>query len=403
MNKSVVALVKCDSYGEAEVLAAVEKGIDLLGGISKFAKSQERIVLKPNVLFGVHPDKCVSTHPAVMGAAGQLLQRSGVDVYYGDSSDFGRCERNMRRAHLKQTADRLGFTLGDFDEGRPLSNPDGQLVKQFTIANAVLDTDGLISLSKMKTHMFTRFTGAVKNQFGCIPGVLKAEHHARIPDPYDFSAMLVDLNLCIKPRLYIMDGIMAMEGNGPRSGKPRHMGVLLFSTDPVALDSVACKIIDMPVDCVPTFKAGETGGLGTCHYENIEIVGERVETFITKDFDIERTPPVSTTGGFVMRFFKNHIAQHPFIDKNLCSQCGSCIDVCPIDPKGLGWSKAGKSKPPVYDYGRCIRCYCCQELCHEGAISARDTLWGIIFRRMNRLYSIYDFAQDRWKGTGKDA
>ena len=170
--KTKVALVRCDTYEEEEVFRAVQAGIDFLGGVSMFAKPGERIVMKPNVLIGSNPESCVTTHPAVFKAVGRLLAEAGTSVYYGDSPAFGKCEGNMKRAGLKRSGDESGFRLADFDAGRSASHPKGLLVKSFVIANGVLDSDGLVSLPKFKTHSLVRFTGAVKNQFGCIPGLL---------------------------------------------------------------------------------------------------------------------------------------------------------------------------------------------------------------------------------------
>jgi uncharacterized protein (DUF362 family)/Pyruvate/2-oxoacid:ferredoxin oxidoreductase delta subunit len=369
MNKSTVAVIRCSSYENDAVLKSIKQGINLLGGISCFVKPGEKIVLKPNVLLGSDPDKCVSTHPSVFRAAGQLCKEAGAVVYYGDSSAFGKAQWNLRRSGLKQVGDEMGFILADFDSGRSVRHQDAVLVKSFIIANGVLDNDGLISLCKLKAHGFTRYTGAVKNQFGCVPGVLKGQYHAKMPDPYKFSAMLVDLNTLIKPRLFIMDGITAMEGNGPRSGQPKQMNVLLFSTDPVALDAVACRIIDLNPEIVPTAKAGEKAGLGTYHAENIEIVGEPLVSFIDKTFEVIRTAPPSYTSGRIRTFIKNRITRRPVIDKIKCTQCGTCVRLCPVEPKAVDWVEGDKSKPPKHNYDRCIRCYCCQETCPEGAIS----------------------------------
>ncbi|MFC2020019.1 DUF362 domain-containing protein, partial [Chloroflexota bacterium] len=295
--KSVVALIGCDSYNDKKLYKAINEGLDLLGGISHFIKPGERIVLKPNVLIGTNPAKCVCTHPSVFGAVGKILLEAKANVYYGDSSVFGKCEANVKKARLKPVADKLGIRLADFDKGKSVTHREALLIKRFVIANGVLESDGLVSLPKLKTHGLTRFTGAIKNQFGCVPGLLKNQHHVKIPDPYDFATMLVDLNTLIKPRLYIMDGIMAMEGNGPHSGKPKKLGVLLLSSDPVALDAIACKIIDLNPAFVPTSEPGERAGLGTYHYENIEVVGDDIDTFVAKDFDVIRKPPVSATSG----------------------------------------------------------------------------------------------------------
>jgi len=138
------------------------------------------------------------------------------------------------------------------------------------VANGALDADGLVNLSKLKTHPLTRLTGAVKNQFGCVPGLLKSQYHVTLPDPFDFAAMLVDLNTLVRPRFCVMDGVMAMEGNGPRSGVMRKLNVLLFSTDPIALDATACRIINVDPEVVTTSGLGEKAGLGTYHSEDIE-------------------------------------------------------------------------------------------------------------------------------------
>jgi uncharacterized protein (DUF362 family)/Pyruvate/2-oxoacid:ferredoxin oxidoreductase delta subunit len=379
MNKSKVAILRCDTYDDEQVYEAVKTGVDLIGGISSFVSPRETIVLKPNVLFGTDPSKCVTTHPSVFMAAGKLIKNTKATVYYGDSPSFRKCEWNMKRADLKQVADELGIRMADFDNGRPVSHNDALLIKGFVIANGVLDSDGLISLPKLKTHALTRFTGAIKNQFGCVPGLLKGQYHIKLPDPYDFATMLVDLNTLIKPRLYIMDGIIAMEGNGPRSGKPKKLSVLLFSSDPIAIDSIACKIINLDPESVPTSKPGEQANLGVYHYESIELVGENIESFIDENFEVIRTPPVPSSSGRMKTFIKNRISPRPAIDMAKCTICGTCVEMCPVDPKAVDWHRGDKSKSPSYKYGRCIRCYCCQESCPEGAIAVDNPLLGRIF------------------------
>lgn len=361
---------------------AIQTGLDLLGGVSIFVMPGERILMKPNVLFGSNPEKCVTTHPAVFRAVGQTLKDAGANVYYGDSPAFGKCETNMRKANLKQIGDELGFTLADFDSGRHVSHKDALLIKKFIIANGVLDSDGLVSLPKLKTHPLVRFTGAVKNQFGCVPGIRKGQYHSKLPDPYDFATMLVDLNTLVKPRLYIMDGIMAMEGNGPRSGKPKKLNVLLLSSDPIALDATACRIIDLDPEFVPTSKPGEEASLGTYHIDYIEIVGESIESFLDRSFEVIRTPPSKSASGLFRTFLKNRITEKPVINKTKCTSCGTCVKMCPVEPKAVYWQNGDEAKPPKYGYNRCIRCYCCQENCPEGAISAEKPLLSkIIFRR----------------------
>ncbi len=373
-GKSIVALVPCDSYDDSMVEAAVREGIDLIGGTERFVRAGEKILLKPNVLVGSAPEKCVCTHPAVLRATAMAFRNAGAVLSCGDSSAVGGCALNMRLAGLKAVTDELTIPLADFSGGSVVHHSDALLYHQFTIAAGVQAADGLVSLCKLKTHALTRMTGAVKNQFGCIPGMLKAQQHSRLPNAYDFATMLVDLNTLLKPRLYIMDAVMAMEGNGPRGGDPRKIGLLIFSDDPIALDATACRLIDLDPELVPTMKPGEKAGLGTYHMENIEIRGASIEQFVCRDFNAVRKPPDRLKGGRMGALFKQYATPRPVIDSARCTRCGTCVRACPVQPGAVHWRTEEKTSPPVYDYQRCIRCFCCQEVCPEGAISI-ETPW----------------------------
>ncbi len=351
-----------------------------MGGTAQFVKPGEKIVLKPNVLLGGNPDACVTTHPAVFKAVGELFQQAGARIYYGDSSSIGKCEGNMRRAQLKQVGDEMGFIIADFDAGRNVSHPEAILVKSFNIANGVLDNDGLVSLPKLKAHGLTRMTGAVKNQFGCIPGIMKGEYHIKLPDANKFAQMLVDLSNFVKPALYVMDGIQAMEGNGPRGGKPRHMGLLLFSSDPIALDATVCRLINLDPENVPTIKFGSRSGSGFYRENEIELVGDEFAEFKTNDFAIDRAPLRPFRPNGLLRFINNRLVPKPHIMPEKCVACGECITICPTIPKSVDWFNGDRKGPPTHDYKSCIRCYCCQEICPESAIELKVPAMRKVFR-----------------------
>lgn len=287
---STVAIVRCDTYDRDTVHAAVGRGLELMGGAGQFVlRDGERIVLKPNLLVGSAPESSVTTHPSVFEAVASHLKDAGAELSFGDSPGFGKTEGAARRSGIMEVAERLGVPVADFAEGRQISFPEGAIIKQWYLANGALDADGIVSLPKMKTHALTRITGAVKNMFGCVPGIRKGEFHARMSDVDRFSQMLVDLNRALPARLHVMDGVVAMEGNGPRSGDPRPMNVLLLSSDPVALDATFARMIGLDVGLVGTCVLGELSGLGTV--TQIELVGDPIEEFAVEGFNVNRGRP----------------------------------------------------------------------------------------------------------------
>jgi uncharacterized protein (DUF362 family)/Pyruvate/2-oxoacid:ferredoxin oxidoreductase delta subunit len=360
------------------VYEAVGRGLALLGGVGRFVHPGEKILLKPNLLIGSAPEAAVTTHPAVLKAVSRYLASVGARLSCGDAPAIERLAGAARRAGLADVAAQMDMPLVPFSQGQTVSFADGGLIKQFIIASSVLEADGIVSLPKFKTHGLTRMTGAIKNQFGCIPGVLKSEFHVRLPTADLFSQMLVDLNRLLRPRLYVMDGIVAMEGNGPRGGDPRPMSVLLLSDDPAALDATACRMMNLDPALVPTLPWAERWGLG--RYQDINILGDPLDTFITPDFVVNRRRGSTTGGqGALASLVKNLVVPRPAIDPHRCTRCGTCVRICPVDPKAVDFRD--KDQPPVHYYDRCIRCYCCQETCPEHAITIHTPLLGRLIHR----------------------
>lgn len=378
MQKSIVALVRCTSYDPAELDSAVRKGIHLLGGTARFARTKEKILLKPNILNGSDPQRCVVTHPNVLGAVGQAFKDTGAELSYGDSPCVEQTEIAARKAGFESVASGLGIPLVDFGPSVSQTSRNASFFGSFPLAKAVVSSDGLISISKLKTHNFTRITGAVKNQYGCISGLQKAQYHARFPMVQEFSRFIVDVCANAGVRLYIMDAIMAMEGDGPNNGTPRHLGVLLFSTDPVALDATACRLIALDPSMVPTNKAGAEAGLGVYEQDRIEIVGDSLQECIDPAFSVVRKPPFSIYAHGIRKHLQSLLVPKPVLSQRRCIRCGRCINICPVEPKALQWQDEKKKAPPRHLYSRCIRCFCCQEACPAEAIAIKTSLPGKI-------------------------
>ena len=378
--KTAVALVSCPDYDPTRVLAAMRRGLGLLGGIGRFSAAGENILLKPNLLIGAAPEKNVTTHPAVLKAMGLLLQEAGARARFGDSPGIGSAGAAAAKSGLATVAREIGMEQADLSTAAQVSFNEALIAKQLVLSREALAADGIISLAKMKTHGFMRITGAVKNQFGCVPGIRKGEYHVKMPRAEHFAAMLVDINRYLKPRLYVLDGIVAMEGNGPGSGTPRHMNLLLLSSDPVALDAVFCRLVRLPPEFVPTMKPGAESGLGTWADDEIEVRGDEVSCLACPDFKVVRQPAIAFDRSFPY-YLKKWITPRPYIDARLCRDCGICTEVCPLEPKAVRPPPGTRPHKPVYDYKRCIRCYCCQEMCPHGAIAIRRPLLSRMIHR----------------------
>jgi len=375
--KSKVAVIPCEGYGENKVQEAIERGIDLLGGWESFMKPDEKILLKPNLLNRADPDRAVTTHPAVFEAVARNLREKGFRrLSYGDSPGHpGSVEKTAEICGIKAVADRLEIPLADFTRSRTVDFVRGRTSRKFEISQGVLDSDGIVSLCKMKTHQLERITGGVKNMFGCVYGMNKGASHAKYPDAESFAQMLIDLNHLLKARLHIMDGIIAMEGNGPASGTPVKMNVILISADPVALDATFCRLVDLDPSTIPTAFYGAIFGLGHWKEGDIEILGvDRLDDYCNPHFEVMREKSYGGKWAYLDKL--KFLARKPVILKNKCIRCGACVAACPLEEKALLFptvegktSQTSEEKEvPVYDYKKCIRCFCCQEMCPEQAI-----------------------------------
>jgi uncharacterized protein (DUF362 family)/Pyruvate/2-oxoacid:ferredoxin oxidoreductase delta subunit len=372
ITKSKVALIICPEYEDKLVYEAVKQGINLLGGIETFVGKDDKILLKPNLLRKAAPEQAVTTHPTVFRAVAKLLREKGYEkLSYGDSPGSVITPFKVAEAAgLKPAAEEFSLEEGDFTNGVKIDFPEGKAVKGFSICKGAADADSIINLCKMKTHQLVRLTGAVKNSYGCVSGINKGTGHAKYPDADNFAKMLADLNMLVKPKLHIMDGIMAMEGNGPGSGDPTPMKVLLVSADPVALDSLFCHLVNVAPESVPTNVYGEIYGVGKSHSGDIEVV--TVDGIITCEDAYKKygNPKFNVNRGALKKEKPGKTGRKPYIVEEKCIKCGICVDACPVEGKALSMKK-GSGLIPQYDYVKCIRCYCCQEMCPQKAIEVK--------------------------------
>ena len=382
-NKSKVIVLPCETYNEERIYALMKNGLSQLGGLETLINKEEKILLKPNLLKKAEVEKAVITHPVVVGAFARLLREEGCEnIVLADSCGHGTTKQVIQGTGMDTYLEKYQIPAIDYTKGVRVENPDGVQAKEFILPKELLEAECVISLSKMKTHALERITGAVKNSYGFVYGKNKAIGHTKYPSADSFARMLIDLNQYVKPRLYIMDGITAMEGNGPGSGDPVAMNLILMSTDPVALDSVFARLVYLKPEMVPTNYHGEKMGLGNCREENIEVVvvGEDavcnvismealIEKYGNPNFNVDRTKVRNNIWTKLAKAL-NIFQKKPYIEPDKCIRCGICVNSCPVPGKAVDF-RNGKNNPPVYDYKKCIRCFCCQEMCPKKAIKVK--------------------------------
>jgi len=359
-----VAIAKCDDYIDKHVEQALEKVLSHLGGIGKFVKKGDRVLLKVNLLIGKAPEEAVTTHPAVVKAVLKQVIKAGGKPSVGDSpsaSSFHSFEAVASAAGIKQVCDELKVPLVELTEPEETHNPNGIVSKSFMVSSRLKDFDVVINMPKLKTHSLTVFTGAVKNLYGCVSGRHKAVYHVSAQDGHRFTEMLLDLYPLVRPGLNIMDGIIGMEGDGPAAGEPKKVGVIIAGDNAIAVDAVATTVVSL-YDHVPLFRIAKDRKLAGASLSGITILGEKIED--VQIHDLIRPEPA---GYFLIpkqlrTAVRKAIADRPVLEPSLCIGCESCANICPKKAITM------VSKRPKFDYNLCIRCYCCQEVCPQKAI-----------------------------------
>lgn len=374
MTQATVSLQSVPNYDPDRVLTALRACLEPFGGMPAFVQPGQRVLLKPNLLGSFTPDRAVTTHPAIIRATALLVKEAGGQVLIGDSPGIGSLAWAAQGCGLEPLLKETGATLLDFSSPHEFDAPQNIVARRLVLTRALLETDLLISLPKLKTHSQMTFTGALKNQFGLIPGTRKSQWHFRLQQRHWLASLILDVNRIARPSLAIMDGIVAMEGPGPTSGKPRFLGALLASRDLTALDLLACHLINLDPELVPLQVAAREQGFGTSNLADLKIVGPDWKALMLKDFvhvpkllDINRLVPLPA---FARNWIRRLWTAKPRIRSQDCTQCGLCKEGCPVQPPAIDPCLANGQQ--VND-AQCILCYCCHEFCPSHAIDLQPS------------------------------
>ena len=380
MNKyPQVAASKCENYDIEEIIRLICDQFETLG-ISENQFRGKRVVLKPNLVAAKSPEAAATTHPAVVEAVYRIVTRFGADdVVLAESPGGPYSSAALSHIYkvtgMRGLSDKCGLKLNFDTSFKRMRLCSGKKLREFDIITPIADADVIINICKLKTHSLTGLSCAVKNLFGVIPGTVKFEMHAAFSRIEDFSEMLVDLNQSLADEheiIYVCDGIVSMEGNGPTAGKPVRTGWLLSSRSAFELDIEAERLCGME---------GET------LYLNIvaERLGIQRSKNATNLVPVPLTRPDSKAGGFLRRlpdYFGGALARffepRPEISRR-CIGCGGCVGFCPKGAISLKTKKGRGTRTAVIDRSKCIRCYCCQELCPSEAVdTVRNAIIGLV-------------------------
>ncbi|PLY00154.1 MAG: (4Fe-4S)-binding protein [Desulfuromonas sp.] len=372
-----VAINQVPDYSRDNISRAIRNQIDLLGGMAGFVKPGQTVLVKPNMLAGKSPEKAVTTHPEVVRAVIEEVLRAGGKVLVGDSPGIGKSDQVARKCGIMQVIEETGATFTPFIESVLVPGKNG-IFQHLEIAKEVLAADVIINLPKLKTHQMMGLTCGIKNMFGAVVGMRKIRLHLQAGTNKEFFAtMLLELAEFLNPALTLVDGITAMQGDGPGSGDPVQVGVLIASPSMQAVDTVACNLLNLPDSSVWTQKVALASQRPGCRMEEIALVGEPIEGLRPQQFKPAKSTDVNfSLPAFLRKPLKKSITARPEPDHNLCVRCGECVKSCP--PRAM---RITHNRLEI-DFATCIRCFCCQELCPHGALETRQGL----LLRLSRLF-----------------
>ena len=376
---SKVVVQECKDYDLNNIILKINDGIKRIGGWDLFVRPGDKVLLKVNLIGPKISESAAITHCEFVRAMVRILKQRGCEVWIGDSSGgaiagIAPTAKSLKVSGYEKVAIEEGAIIKNFDsEGVVEVSPKSKYQEKMYLAKPIFDADVVINLPKLKTHSAGIYTGAVKNVFGCIPGLRKAKYHKMAPDPRDLGEIIADIHQIAKFELHIMDGILAMQGEGPTAGDVYKANKILISKDPLALDTVAAKMLGLEIEEVPILYTARSRGLGKSILENIRIDGDYTTVPKLDDFKMPKRYNSTKKRNYnalvnVIDFFETK----PKVNMKKCKSCNMCVESCPV--------KAINIDTKQIDYSNCIECMCCHELCMYKAVELKkeNFLAGIV-------------------------
>ena len=324
----------------------------------------KRILIKPNLLRASEAKEGIVTHPAVLRAVVEKVETMDpASIVVGDNPGlfgYGENEESFKITGLMEAAKGYYQNIGNDSQKVDFN---AEFMPTVSLSKIVLDADIIISLPKFKTHGLTVITGAIKNSYGFLPGAQKAKLHKAAGSPERFHEVIVNVFRLRVPDLFIVDAVVGMEGNGPASPDLRSIGLILASSNAVAMDSVMAMMMGCDPGRLHFLRKAKEAGLGDYDLSTIEVIGELKRL---PDFKL---PPLGGQAIFrnetMQTMIHNRTLLRPQADPELCTGCGICVEQCPVSALTMN------DDLPQVDADTCITCFCCQEICPEKAMTLR--------------------------------
>lgn len=372
MTKNV-ALQKCFSYDFDEVFSAVKK---MMQDVPPPDVRGKTILIKPNILYPKKVEACVCTNPVVTGALVKAFKELGAKkVLAGESPAVANSTSAAKATGTFEQVVSNGGEWIDFHGKVFVENPEGVLAKKFEFADAFAEADVIVSAAKLKSHQLMKYTGAMKNLFGLVVGLEKAQCHYRFSNPDDFGKFLVDLNLAAKPQYAVMDAVMGMDGpGGPGSGDPIQLNFLAASDNILALDWICSSLVGYNPHEINYLQDALLRKVWLSSAEEIQTLGADFREIACDKFRTVKSNGIfgSSIPSPLKPLAKFFLTRNPHFKNKKCIKCARCEKICPAKVIAMQ-GKNGTAR--MMERTKCLHCFCCHEICPESAISLRRFIW----------------------------
>ena len=375
-----ILLLRREEYNLPAIAAAVHQIFQFFGGGERFITPGDKVLLKVNLVAGHKPERRVTTDPSIVEAVARLVMDYGGRPVVADSPGIDSFTRAAERAGFMDVARRLGIPCVELDDPVPL--PPGESFHKIEVSRLVREADVIVNLPKMKTHGQMLLSLGVKNLFGCVVGRAKAAWHYDVGlNRERFASLLLDIYSGVAPALTILDGVIGMDGNGPTSGSPFPYGVIAAAGNALTLDFWLCRMMNVPLEAFPLWRAARQRGMPECSLDDADTSGDFPPDYrfdgvrLPDSRSLRLLPNLPLLGPVVQRAMTSRPVHLP----ERCIGCGRCQDVC------AAGALKHSNKKLRFDYSKCIRCYCCHEMCPEQAIGFKESLLVRFGKKMNRV------------------